>query len=146
MHSFSTAWRDKRTSLWDTKICPPFEKILVLFKESLRDLKCFHSLFEYCRRYRILASENLTTASEDVKENTGAPIVTNSPRHPGNIHRAFVSSMFSFISSSAIFRGRGYAFAGQYILFFLACDDWVVTKKTIWLKRKPRVKSLRHLG
>ena len=84
----------------------PFLKILVLFKESLRDLKCFHSLFEYCRRYRILASENLTTASEDVKENIDAPIVTNSPRHPGNIPRAFVStgsSMFSLICSSAIF-------------------------------------------
>ena len=68
-------------------------------------------------------------ASEDVKEKTGAPIVTNSPRHPGKKkkkNRAFVltgSSMFSLISSSPIFRGRGYAFAGQYILLFLAWDD-----------------------
>ena len=58
----------------------------------------------------LLASENLTTASEDVKENIDAPIVTNSLRHSGNIPRAFVStgsSMFSLIFSSAIFRGRG---------------------------------------
>ena len=48
--------------------------------------------------------------TRDVKEKIDAPIVTNSHRHSGNIPRAFVStgsSMFSLISSSAIFRGRG---------------------------------------
>ena len=47
----------------------PILKILVVFKESLRYLKCLHSLFEYCRPYRLLASDNVTTASEDVREN-----------------------------------------------------------------------------
>ena len=47
----------------------PILKILVLVEESIKDLKCLHSLFEYCRPYRILARESVTTASEeDVKE------------------------------------------------------------------------------
>ena len=47
---------------------PPILKILVVVIESIRDLKCLHSLFEYiyCRRYRILASESVNMASEDL--------------------------------------------------------------------------------
>ena len=81
----------------------PILKILVLFKESLRDLKCLHSLFEYCRRYRILASKNLTTASEDGKENTGAPIVTNSPRHPGKKKQGICLNRFLYVLRNILF-------------------------------------------
>ena len=44
------------------KNCPSF-----VFKECLGDLKYLHSQFEYCRPYKILASENVTTVSEVVK-------------------------------------------------------------------------------
>ena len=40
-------------------------KILVVVKESITDLKCLYSLFEYCRPYRILDSESVTRTSED---------------------------------------------------------------------------------
>ena len=57
----------------EVKIVPNFKNsslILVLVscqssKES-RDIKCLHSLFEYCRSYRTLASKSITTASEDL--------------------------------------------------------------------------------
>ena len=45
---------------------PPILKILVVVIESIRDLKCLHSLFEYCCPYRILACESENTASEDL--------------------------------------------------------------------------------
>ena len=45
---------------------PPISKILVVVIESIRFLKCLHSLFEYCRPYGILASESVNTASENL--------------------------------------------------------------------------------
>ena len=45
---------------------PPISKILVVVIESIRDLKCLHSLFEYCRPCRILANESVNTASENL--------------------------------------------------------------------------------
>ena len=45
---------------------PPISKILVVVIESIRFLKCVHSLFEYCRSYGILASESVNTASENL--------------------------------------------------------------------------------
>ena len=65
----------------------PILKILVLVEESIKDLKCLHRLFEYCRPYRILASERVTTASEeDVKEKIEKPIMANARgMYPWNV-------------------------------------------------------------
>ena len=46
------------------KLSPIF-KILVLVKESVRDLKCLHSLFKQYCPYKILASKSVTTAFQD---------------------------------------------------------------------------------
>lgn len=40
--------------------------VVVVVKESITDLKCLYSLFEYCRPNRILDSESVTRTSEDL--------------------------------------------------------------------------------
>ena len=52
---------------------PPISKILVVVIESIRFLKCVHSLFEYCRPYGILASESVNTASENLNYLNNTP-------------------------------------------------------------------------